>query len=107
MLSVDEVKRKALELARSRLGSEVKDVIVTEDSDFEGRKSLRVTVLIRSGWSAAPPGDKLVDITSRLNSFLSESDDERFAYTHYMTPREFSASNAGRKPTPNRRRAVS
>jgi hypothetical protein len=106
MLSNAAIREKALQLARAQLGLQVKDVVVADDTDSEGRKSLRVTVLIKSGWSAAPPGDKLVDITTRLNGFLSENEDQRFAYTHYMTPREFSASDAGRKPTSKTRRAA-
>lgn len=107
MLDTEQIKGKALELARNALGPEIKDVIVEQRPDFEGRTSLRVTVLIKSRWSADPPGNKLNDLSRRLNAFLTENDDPRFAYTHYMTPREFSASNAGRKPTANRRRAAS
>jgi hypothetical protein len=106
MLSNAAIREKALGLARAQLGLQVKDVVVADDADSEGRKSLRVTVLIKSGWSATPPGDKLVDITTRLNSFLSGNDDQRFAYTHYMTPREFTASDAGRKPISKPRRAA-
>ena len=106
MLSNATSREKALELARAQLGPQVKDVVVADDTDSEGRKSLRVTVSIRSGWGTTVPGDKLVDITTRLNGFLSKNDDQRFAYTHYMTPREFSASDAGRKPTSKARRAA-
>ena len=106
MVSIAAIREKALELAQAHLGPQVKDVIVVDDTDFEGRKSLRVTMLIKSQWSAPPPGDKLVDITTRLNAFLSENDDQRFAYTHYMTPREFSASDAVRKPASKSRRAA-
>jgi hypothetical protein len=106
MVSVENVKEKAHELAFARLGAEVKDVVVEEIVDSEGRKGLRVTVLIKSKWSADPPGNKLNDISSRLNSYLSSNGDQRFAYTHYMTAKEFSSSHDRRKPTPKRRSAA-
>jgi hypothetical protein len=107
MLSLDAIKEKALELAKARLGQEVKDAVVEEAADFEGQESLRVTILLRSKWSVDPPGGKLNDISSRLNSFLSISGDPRFAYTHYMTAREFSSSHDKSKPALKRSRAAS
>jgi len=103
MLSSDEVKQKALELAQARLGEEVSDVIVRDDEDSEGRNSLRVTILLKSGWRTNPPGSKLNDISSKLNAFLSERSDPRFAYTHYMTAREFVEANDRSQSTPKRR----
>jgi hypothetical protein len=103
MLSIDEVKQKALELAQARLGEEIGDVVVKEDQDFEGRNSLRVTILLKSGWRTNPPGSKLNDISSKLNAFLSEHSDPRFAYTHYMTAREFMEGNDRSQSTPKRR----
>ncbi len=106
MLSLETIKQKALELASTRLGEEVRDAVVEEAADFEGQKSPRVTILLKSKWSVDPPGSKLNDISSRLNSFLSIGGDPRFAYTHYMTAREFSASHDKSKPTLKRSRAA-
>jgi hypothetical protein len=103
MLDLQTIKERALALARERLGGGVSDVIVREDVDFQGHKSLRVTILMKATWQTSLPGEKLNDISSKLNSFLSEHGDERFAYTHYMTTREFSESNDRRKSTVKRR----
>lgn len=106
MLKLTQIKNEAVRIARAKLGSEVKDVVVADDVDFEGRPSLRVTVILRSGWSVDPPGNMLNEISRKLTSFLAEKGDERFPYTHYMTTREFDASHAKPRPTVKRRQAA-
>ncbi|HEX3675132.1 MAG TPA: hypothetical protein VHU87_12735 [Rhizomicrobium sp.] len=106
MLLLENIRDKALELAQAGLGLEVKNVVVETDTDAEGEQSLRVTIVIKSPWTGEPSGRKLNTISSQLNSYLSKSGDSRFAYTHYMTAREFTASNAQRKSAPKRRSAV-
>ena len=106
MISIETVKEKALELARTKLGDNVKTVVVADDTDSEGRPSLRVTVILRAQWSTDPPGAALNAISRDLNVFLSSRNDERFAYTHYMTSKEFASSHDRPKATIRGRRAT-
>jgi hypothetical protein len=107
MMKLDEIKSEALQIARAKLGNDVKDAIVKEDVDSEGRPSLRVTIILKSQWSVDPPGSALNEISRRLTSYLSSNGDERFPYTHYMTTREFTALHAKPGSTARRRQAAS
>lgn len=103
MLTLDDIKGRALEKAQQRLGEEARDVVVENATDHEGRPSLRVTIILKSKWSIDPPGNSLNEITRYLASYLSEHGDERFPFTHYMTAREFSNSNDKPGSTSKRR----
>lgn len=106
MLTLDQIKAEAVQIARAKLGNEVKDIVVSENLDFEGRPSLRVTIILKSKWSVDPPGNMLNEISRRLTSYLSSNGDDRFPYTHYMTAREFTALDAKPKSTSKRRQAA-
>ncbi len=107
MLQLQQIREKATEIARMRLGFEVKDVVVGEDADSEGRPSLWVTIVLKAAWAGQAPGSKLNEISSQLNSYLATNGDTRFAYTHYLCAREVAASNAVRNSAPKRRSAAS
>lgn len=87
-----QLKKYVLELAREKLGSKVKDVVIQDDRDSEGRPSLRITIILRARWSAALPGSVLAEISLSVIDYLSKQNDDRYPYTHYMTAREFAAS---------------
>lgn len=87
-----EVKKYVLELARKKLGREVKDVVIQDDRDSEGRPSLRITIILKSRWSTTLPGNALGEISLSVIDYLSKRNDDRYPYTHYMTAREFTAS---------------
>ena len=106
MVSLIEVHDRALQLARAQLGEEVKNVVVEDDIDLDGRPCLRVTVILKSQWSVDPPGVKLGHISLELSDFLVQAGDQRFPYTHYVTAREYSTSfpSDDRRTTTHRRR---
>lgn len=104
MVQLSDLKTQALRISKAKLGDEVKDVLVEEEENYEGDPSLRVTIILKSKWSVDPPGNALNEISRQLRSYLSDSDDKRFAYTHYMTSREYLNLHDRPKSASGRRR---
>lgn len=89
MVGLEQLREKALEIARKHLGDGVKDAVAEEDVNAEGESSVRVTIIIRKAWTAPPSGDKLSRIGLDLVDYLSEQGDPRVPYTHYATASEY------------------
>lgn len=104
MLNLNQIRDQAFQISKNKLGNDVKDVVVSEDSNYEGDPSLRVVIILKSKWSVDPPGNSLNEISRQLRSYLSDNSDSRFAYTHYMTSREFSDLNDRPKSATRRSR---
>jgi hypothetical protein len=92
VLQLEEIKRKAFEVAQAKLGVAMRDVVVRDDTDSEGRPSLHITIILKAPWSTNPPGKTLGEISLALIEYLAQQGDGRFPYTHYMTRREYTAS---------------
>jgi hypothetical protein len=107
MVQLNDLKTHALQISKNKLGDEVKDVVVGEEENYEGDPSFRVTIILKSKWSVDPPGNSLNEISRQLRSYLSSNGDSRFAYTHYMTSREYSDLNDRPKSTSGRGRRAS
>lgn len=106
MVQLSDLKTQALRISKAELGDDVKDVHVEEEENYEGEPSFRVTIILKSKWSVDPPGNSLNKISRQLRSYLADNGDNRFAYTHYMTSREYSDLNDRPKSTSGRRRRV-
>lgn len=96
MLALEDIRAQTLKIAQKRLGSGVvKNVVVEEDSDMDGRPCLRVTLILKSGWDD-PPGIRLGNISLELIDYLAGHDDGRFPYTHYVTAKEYAKLTAAK-----------
>ena len=96
MLSLDDIRAQTLEIAQQKLGAGiVKNVVVEDDTDMDGRPCLRITLILKSGWDD-PPGIRLGGISLGLIDYLSEHNDGRFPYTHYVTVKEYAKITASK-----------
>ena len=87
MLTLPQVKKEALRVAREYFGAgQVKDVLVEEDIDSEGKDSLRVTIVLKSVGHLT--GTKLSRISIDLIDFMVCNNDDRYPYTHYATVKD-------------------
>lgn len=87
MLTLSQLQNGILEIARKHLGDAVKRVKVAEDADLDGKDSLRITIVVRSG-DIKLSGTNLGKIKIDVIDFLQAKGDQRFPYTHYATEAE-------------------
>lgn len=95
MLSLAAIKKEALRVARKYIGARrVDSVLVEPHQDWEGKDSVRITVVLKS--SIEFTGEIVGGITTDLNDFMWRNKDDRFAYTHYATVEDMEQLSEGR-----------
>jgi len=88
VLSKEEVRAAALEIARAKLKSWVLDALVEDDTDLDGRPCLRITIVLKPGKSLLSRGQQTGEISLALLDFMLERGDQRWAFVHYATQAE-------------------
>ncbi|MES1990536.1 MAG: hypothetical protein V4441_06255 [Pseudomonadota bacterium] len=94
MLTNAEIQNVVMSIAKQQLGeSAVSKIKINEDSDLDGKDSLRITIVVKDSKTKLP-GDKLSKIKIAVIDFLQSKGDFRFPYTHYSTTAELRAAQS-------------
>jgi hypothetical protein len=95
LIGLAEIRAEVLRLAQHKLKNLIVDARVENDTDTDGRDSLRITLILKSQRALASRGNELGELTLAVGDMLSKQGDSRFPFFRFATRGELKELERG------------